>query len=77
MIELLMLSKRYGWGRLRRRIEEALGLGCTDAAAIKHLLQAKGLEHPPMGSIEIGELRCYERPLPQLDHYDALLEAIQ
>lgn len=77
MIELLMLSKRYGWGRLRRRIEEALGLGCTDAAAIKHLLQAKGLEHPPMGSVDIGELRCYERPLPQLDHYDALLEVIQ
>jgi transposase len=77
MIELLLLSKEHGWAGLRRRIEEALALGCTDAAAVKHLLQAGGLEHQPRARVEIGELSCYERPLPELQHYDALLEAAQ
>jgi transposase len=77
MIELLLLSKEHGWAGLRRRVEEALALGCTDAAAVKHLLQAGGLEHQPRARVEIGELSCYERPLPELQHYDALLEAAQ
>lgn len=74
MIELLLLSKTYGWAGLRRRIEEALRLGCTDAAAVKHLLQARGLQHRASAPVEIGELSCYERPAPALTHYDALLE---
>jgi transposase len=77
MIELLLLSREHGWAALRRRIEEALTLGCTDAAAVKHLLQASGLEHAPTARVEIGELYRYERPLPELQHYDALLEAAQ
>jgi transposase len=77
MIELLLLSKAYGWAGLRRRIEEALALGCTDAAAVKHLLQASGLEHQPRVRVDIGELSCYERPAPEVRHYDALLEAAQ
>src|SRR5581483_859980 len=77
MIELLLLSKEHGWAALRRRIEEALTLGCTDAAAVKHLLQAGGLEHRPTARVEIGKLNCYKRPLPELHHYDALLEAVQ
>jgi hypothetical protein len=77
MIELLLLSKAHGWAGLRRRVEEALALGCTDAAAVKHLLQASWLEHQPTVRVDIGELDCYERPLPELHHYDALLEAAQ
>jgi hypothetical protein len=30
MIELLVVGKREGWDRLRRAIEEALALGCTE-----------------------------------------------
>jgi hypothetical protein len=77
MIELLLFSKAYGWAGLRRRIEEVQALGCRDAAAVKHLLQVDRLEHRPVAPIEIGELSCYERPVPQLNHYDALLEAAQ
>jgi len=39
----------------------------------EHLLQASGLEHEPTARVEIGELCRYERPLPELQHYDALL----
>jgi transposase len=77
MIELLLLTKSYGWAGLGRRIEEALRLGCTDAAAVKHLLQSGGLTHAPRENVDIGELSCYERPLPELQHYDVLLERVQ
>jgi transposase len=75
MIELLLASKAYGWAGLRRRIEEALAMGCTDAAAVKHLLQSGSLEHAPRAQVDIGELSWYERPLPEVGHYDALLGA--
>src|SRR5204862_8175630 len=43
MIELLGLGKRYGWDRLREAIKESLALGCTDAAAVRHLVTADEL----------------------------------
>lgn len=46
MIELLTLGKRYGWERLRQAIEESLALGCTDAAAVRHLVTAGELVRP-------------------------------
>jgi hypothetical protein len=60
MIELLALGKRHGWERLQQAVKTALALGCTDAAAVRHLLTATELER-------------YERPLPQMNEYDQLL----
>jgi len=73
MIELLQLGRRHGWERLRAAIEQALRLGCTDAAAVRHLLTTGALQRrePPLR--EIGLLEQYERPLPVLSEYDALL----
>jgi transposase len=77
MIELLQFGRRLGYGRLRSAIESALELGCTDAAAVRHLMAADGLAHQrPVGLVEIGSvLSQYERPLPQLGAYDHLLVA--
>src|SRR3989442_1328513 len=46
MIDLLTLGKRYGWERLQQAVEKALALGCTDAAAVRHLLTATELGRP-------------------------------
>jgi transposase len=73
MIELLGLGKRYGWNRLREAIEEALALGCTDAAAVRHLVTAKELVRPHPEPCELSGLERYDRPLPQLQEYDLLL----
>jgi hypothetical protein len=73
MIELLGLGKRYGWNRLREAIEEALALGCTDAAAVRHLVTAKELVRSPTEPCELSGLERYDRPLPQLQEYDLLL----
>jgi hypothetical protein len=77
MIELLRLGPQHGWEALRKRIEEALALGCTDAAAVRHLLVAGALTHGERALPEIGLLQRYERPLPALNDYDQLLEAVR
>ena len=77
MIELLQLGGRHSHARLRNAIESALQLGCTDAAAVRHLMTADDLAHQrPVLLVEIGgPLRQYERPLPHVHAYDELLVA--
>jgi hypothetical protein len=77
MIELLQLGGRHGHARLRKAIESALQLGCTDAAAVRHLMTADDLVHQrPVLLVEIGSpLSQYERPLPHVRGYDELLVA--
>jgi hypothetical protein len=76
MIELLQLGREQGFARLRVAIEAALKLGCSDAAAVRHLLAAETLVHErPAPLVDLGVLSQYERPLPQLDAYDHLLVA--
>jgi hypothetical protein len=74
MIELLQLGREHGFGRLRVAIEAALELGCTDAAAVCHLLAAETLVHErPAPLVGLGMLSQYERPLPDVNAYDHLL----
>jgi hypothetical protein len=74
MIELLQLGREHGFARLRVAIEAALDLGCTDAAAARHLLVAETLVHErPAPLLELGALSRYERPLPEVHTYDDLL----
>jgi transposase len=73
MIELLRLGRRHGWKELQKGMEQALALGCTDAAAVRHLLVAGELQHRELPMAEIGALGRYERPLPVLSDYDELL----
>jgi transposase len=73
MIELLVLGKRHGWDRLKEAVEEALALGCTDAAAVRHLLTATELGRPRTALLDLNGLERYERPLPQMSEYDLLL----
>jgi hypothetical protein len=54
-------------------VEEALTLGCWDAAAIRHLAAASDLTHARSTIIELGKLSCFERPLPAMKDYDELL----
>jgi hypothetical protein len=73
MIQVLSLIKQHGHRRLRAAIEEALALGCSDAAAIRHLAEAVDLVRARITILELGALSRYERPKPSLTDYDALL----
>jgi hypothetical protein len=75
MIELLSWGKQHGWDRLKNAIEEALELGCTDAAAVRHLLNVGELARPRREDCELHPgLQQYERPLPVMREYDLLLK---
>ena len=73
MIQIISLVREYGHERVRAAVEAAVSLGCSDAAAIRHLTAAADLAHGSSALIELGELACFERPLPVMTDYDALL----
>jgi transposase len=73
MVELLQLGRVHGQAALRRALEDTLALGSQDSAAVRHLLTAPQLARAQPPRIEVGALAAFERPLPQLDAYDALL----
>jgi transposase len=75
MIELLKLTRQFGHDRLQQAIEQALATGCTDPAAVQHLLHAGELKHAACEAIDVGLLERYERPLPVMNEYDQLLMA--
>jgi len=74
MIAVLQLGSKHGYARLQQAIEQALDLGCFDAAAVRLLVEGANLQPQPPGErVEIGELRSYDRPQPVLTDYDELL----
>jgi transposase len=74
MIQVLSLIKPHGHQHVRSAVEEAVSLGCADAAAIRHLIEAADLTHAGQAIIELDTLSRFERPLPVLTHYDGLLD---
>ena len=42
MIQVLSLIKQHGRERVRAAVEEAITLGCADAAAVRHLVGSCG-----------------------------------
>ena len=73
MIQVLSLIKLHGHQRVQAAVEQALSLGCSDAAAIRHLVQAVDLAHARSAMIELGALARFEAPLPVITDYDRLL----
>jgi transposase len=73
MIEILLLGQQHGAARLRKAIEKALELGCSDTAAVRYLLTADELEKNKPDAVELGALVSYERPQPSMAAYDQLL----
>lgn len=73
MIGLLHLGRVHGQAMLLAAIDAALVLGCTDEAAVRHLVTAQQLERARPAVIDAGALAQFERPLPTVSEYDQLL----
>jgi hypothetical protein len=73
MIQVLALVRPHGHSRLRAATEQAVALGCADAAAIRHLITADDLVRARGEIIELGVLSRFERPLPVMTDYEGLL----
>jgi len=62
------------WASLIVAVEEALRLGVTDAAAVLHILRMPDAEERKRYAVALAEeLKQFERPMPVMDEYDALL----
>ena len=73
MIDVLLLGREYGAARVRRAVEEALELGCSNVGSIRYLLNVNNLEGRPTAKpVDIGALSRYDRPQPSLDNYERL-----
>jgi hypothetical protein len=73
MIEVLLLGRQHGFPSVRIAIEKALDMSCFDVDAVRLLLDAEGLGRRAAQPVEIGALRCYDRPQPTTTNYDQLL----
>jgi hypothetical protein len=75
MIALLHMGREFGYTKLEAAVAQSLELGCTDVAAIRHLLLTNQLQHRVMEPVEIGALVAYERPLPTMAEYNQSLSS--
>jgi hypothetical protein len=66
-------GREFGYVKLETSVAQALVLGCTDVAAICHLLMSDELQHAVATTVEIGALAAYERPLPTMAECNQLL----
>ena len=73
MVAVIRMGREFGYAKLATSVAQALVLGCTDEAAIRHLLMSDGLQHAAATTVEIGVLAAYERPLPTMTEYNQLL----
>jgi transposase len=73
IIAIIRMGREFGYAKLETSVTQALVLGCTDVAAIRHLLMSNQLQHAATTTIEIGALAAYERPLPTMIEYNQLL----
>jgi hypothetical protein len=73
MVGLLKLGQQYGRGKLQESVEAALEAGCSDAAAVEHLLHQDELRRNSCDAVEVGALERYARPRPVMTEYDQLL----
>ena len=75
MVTVIRMGREFGYAKLEASVDAALELGCTDVAAIRHLLMTDQLQHAAQQTVEIGVLATYERPLPTMIEYNQLLTA--
>ena len=73
MVAVIRMGREFGYTKLEACVADALELGCTDVAAIRHLLMTDQLQHVAQETVQIGTLAAYERPLPTMIEYNQLL----
>ncbi len=74
MIEVLLLHRTHPRAQVEQAVTDALRLGVADCRAVAQLVRAAGVAAPSVEPIcDVGELRRFDRPAPDLSGYDALL----
>lgn len=73
MIEILHIGRDYGWKNLEEAVTRTLEVGIIDPETIRQQTCAEQWERSQLGErIEMTNLACYERELPDVSGYDSL-----
>jgi transposase len=75
MVAVVSLGREFGHDQLRAAITTAVSLGACDVAAVRYLLTEAALHKGRPYAIDVGALSRYDRPMPTMAEYDALLLA--
>ena len=75
MVAVVALGREFGHNRLREAVASTVSLGACDVAAVRYLLTEARLHKARPDLIDVGELARYDRPMPSVADYDALLTA--
>jgi hypothetical protein len=74
MVDVLLLCREHGPGRVELAVRGALAAGAIDGRAVALLCDRK--TRPPATAIELPErLAQHQRPAPDLGEYDQLLHS--
>ena len=78
MVDVLLLHRRHPRQVVNQAVAAARSMGAFDPRAVELLVRHLGdtQARTPVGSIEVGELSRYDRPLPDVDGYDVLLQGL-
>lgn len=79
MIDVLLLHRRHPRQLVNQAVAAARSMGAFDPRAVELLVRHLGdtTTVVPVGSIEVGDLRRYDRPLPEVESYDVLLRGLE
>jgi transposase len=77
MVDVLMLHRRYPAEVVDQAVAGALAAGAIDGRAVTVLARRACEGRRPLVALDVGGLEVYQRPQPQVDAYDQLLEGGQ
>ena len=74
MVDVLLLHRRYPAEVVDQAVAGALAAGAIDGRAVAVLVRRAREGQRPLVALDVGGLDVYQRPQPQVDAYDQLLE---
>lgn len=74
MVDVLMLHRRFPIEVVSQAVAGVLAAGAIDGRAVAVLVHRATEGRPPLVVLELGQLDHYQRPQPQIEAYDQLLQ---
>jgi transposase len=74
MVDVLLLHRRFPIEVVSQAVAGVLAAGAIDGRAVAVLVHRATEGRPPLVVLELGQLDHYQRPQPQIEAYDQLLQ---
>jgi transposase len=77
MVDILLLHRRYPAEVVEQAVSGVLAAGVMDGRAVAVLVRRALEGRPPLTVLDLGERDHFQRPLPEVHAYDALLQGVR